>query len=602
MSSNSSNHATVVAAGLPLLGSAEHSHSGPCCKVAMCEGSSPHMSKETRSLLRSRLRMSALLLGGGFAVFFLRQLFLVNYHSPEEMFLLLFHGLTSLFLLLIGGRLCQKCTYELSTLRIAELIIFGVPSLYFIAMQWVAIRSGDPFLIGITAPWMLLILTYSLYIPNTWRRAAWVLGLFAVTPTAICIVAAVMLPIYGSMVGPNIISKIFMTMALAAFIGTWGVHTINRLRREAFEAKQLGQYRLKRLLGAGGMGEVHLAEHQLMKRPVAIKLIKPSNAADPTSLARFHREVQATAKLTHLNTIEIFDYGHTDDGTFYYVMEYLPGKSLADLVEQHGPMAPARVVWLLEQICGALAEAHGLGLMHRDIKPGNIFAAERGGVYDVAKLLDFGLAKPLMTGHGDVTLTQQGSITGSPLFMAPEQAAGDGEPDARSDIYALGAVAYYLLTGHPPFEGDNAVKVLLAHANKNVTPPSKLQPGIQSELEQIVLRCLQKKPADRFPDVATLGAELAATPLHGRWTAADAQAWWQTNGGVSRDGMPTVAGAADHTVVGGIQSSTGADPSSGDDSEAGADVASKGSRTRGSSDATQADLAHDSASHSALVG
>ncbi len=262
------------------------------------------------------------------------------------------------------------------------------------------------------------------------------------------------------------------------------------------------------------MGEVHLAEHQLMKRPVAIKLIKPSKAADPVSLARFEREVRATAQLSHWNTIEIFDYGHTDDGTFYYVMEYLPGKSLADLVSQHGPLAPSRVVWLLEQTCEALAEAHSLGLIHRDIKPGNIFAAERGGVFDVAKLLDFGLAKPA-TSNGDMNLTQEGSITGSPLFMAPEQATGDGTPDARSDIYALGAVGYYLLTSHPPFEADNPVKVLLAHAQQTVKPPSQLQPGIPADLERIILRCLAKNPDDRFPDVNSLATALRESSLHG---------------------------------------------------------------------------------------
>src|SRR4029077_2447034 len=225
------------------------------------------------------------------------------------------------------------------------------------------VEKRIPMVSGITAPWMLLILVHSLYIPNTWKRAAWILGMFAAAPVIICLVAYFALADYSKTTSFTDISTVFMTMTLAAFIGAWGVHTINRLRREAFEAKQLGQYRLKRLLGAGGMGEVYLAEHQLMKRPVAIKLIKPGKAADPQALARFHREVQATAKLTHWNTIEIFDYGHTDDGTFYYVMEYLPGKSLADLVLHHGPLAPERVVSLLEQTCEALSEAHRLGLI-----------------------------------------------------------------------------------------------------------------------------------------------------------------------------------------------------------------------------------------------
>jgi serine/threonine-protein kinase len=263
-------------------------------------------------------------------------------------------------------------------------------------------------------------------------------------------------------------------------------------------------------------------------------------------------------------------------------MEYLPGKSLADLVLQHGPLAPERVVALLEQTCEALSEAHRLGLIHRDIKPGNIFAAERGGVYDVAKLLDFGLAKPIIN-SGDINLTQEGSITGSPLFMAPEQATGDGIPDARSDIYALGAVAFYLLTGRPPFEADNAVKILLAHAQKPVVPPSKLQAGIPDDLDRIVLRCLEKTPADRFATVNDLSAALTKTSLHGKWTRDMAQRWWQTNGGV--DGEVVLVGSATDR--------TNTDP-----------TVIVASSTKGSSDATSIGRTLDgvSAPTSALVG
>ncbi|HEY2883482.1 MAG TPA: serine/threonine-protein kinase, partial [Pirellulales bacterium] len=523
-----------------------------------------------------------------------------------ELFLLIFHGITTLVLMLAGARLCQKCQHSTTSLRIKESIIFGVPSLYFIAMQWLVIIGHVPILTGITAPWMLLVLVYSLYIPNTWRRAAWVLGTFAIAPVVLCIVADMYVAGYDKTATTSNIATVFMTMALASSIGTWGVHTINRLRREAFEAKQLGQYKLKRLLGAGGMGEVHLAEHQLMKRPVAIKLIKPSKAADPQALARFHREVQATAKLTHWNSIEIFDYGHTDDGTFYYVMEYLPGKSLADLVDKHGPLAPERVVFLLEQICEALGEAHELGLIHRDIKPGNIFAAERGGVYDVAKLLDFGLAKPAIS-NGDVSLTQEGTITGSPLFMAPEQATGDSMPDGRSDIYALGAVAYYLLTGHAPFEAENPVKVIIAHAQKPVVPPSQLQPGIPADVERIVMKCLEKKPDDRFADVWDLSAALAATTSHGRWTRTDAKNWWHTNGDVDRN--PIHSGAANGAVRDEAATDRADDDAtidSGSGTQAGvkkAILAGANGGTKGGSDATRTNLPHDSASvGGALVG
>jgi serine/threonine-protein kinase len=273
------------------------------------------------------------------------------------------------------------------------------------------------------------------------------------------------------------------------------------------------------------MGEVYLAEHQLLKRPCAIKVIRPGKADDPKVLARFEREVRATAGLSHWNTVEIFDYGRTEDGTFYYVMEYLPGFSLSELVERYGPLPPARVVYLLRQTCDALREAHAAGLIHRDIKPGNIFAAQRGGVYDVAKLLDFGLAKPLMSSES-LQLTQEGAITGSPLYMSPEQALGEVEPDARGDIYSLGAVAYFLLTGSPPFDGDKPMKVLLAHAHEEVVPPSHVRPEIPADLEQIVLRCLAKGPEDRFQTVNSLGQALSECEIAGDWSREHAARWW----------------------------------------------------------------------------
>jgi serine/threonine-protein kinase len=274
------------------------------------------------------------------------------------------------------------------------------------------------------------------------------------------------------------------------------------------------------------MGQVYLAEHQLLKRPCVVKLIRPDKAGDPRVLARFQREVCATAKLSHWNTIEIFDYGVAADGTFYYVMEYLPGMSLAELVEQYGPMPPERVIYLLRQACDALREAHDAGLIHRDIKPANIFAAQRGGVYDVVKLLDFGLVKPVIGDH-EVQLTTEGTITGSPLFMSPEQAMGDREPDVRSDIYSLGCVAYYLLTGKPPFEGNNAIKVVFAHAHESVVPPSDYRPETPPDLEQVVVKCLAKNPEDRYPNASSLADALGECEAAGLWSAQHAARWWQ---------------------------------------------------------------------------
>jgi serine/threonine-protein kinase len=329
-------------------------------------------------------------------------------------------------------------------------------------------------------------------------------------------------------------------MIIAAVAATFGTHLINALRREAFEAKQLGQYRLIARIGAGGMGEVHLAEHRMLKRPCAIKLIRPEQAGDPNTLARFEREVQMTARLSHWNTVEIFDYGRTDDGTFYYVMEYLPGLSLEDLLARYGPLPADRATYLLRQICQGLREAHAIGLIHRDIKPGNIIVAQRGGLYDVAKLLDFGLVKPIVE-VSSARLTQDGAISGTPLFMSPEQARGIDSLDGRSDIYSLGAVAYAMLTGRPPFEEINPFDVMVAHARDDVVPPSRRQAGVPADLEQVVLCCLAKMPEDRFSDVDTLERALADCAAADRWTQAMAIRWWEEHEEAAAKEAPTAA-------------------------------------------------------------
>ena len=272
--------------------------------------------------------------------------------------------------------------------------------------------------------------------------------------------------------------------------------------------------------------QVYLAEHQLLKRPCAIKLIRPEKAGDPRALARFEREVRATARLSHWNTVEIFDYGHAQDGTFYYVMEFLPGMNLAQIVKSHGPMPAERIVHLLRQTCEGLREAHRAGLIHRDIKPGNIFAAERGGLHDVAKLLDFGLVKPVAT-EDALELTTDGAIAGSPLYMSPEQALGDERPDARSDVYSLGAVAYYLATGHAPFEADKPLKVIFAHQHEAVVPPTQHVPDLPADLEQVILRCLEKAPENRFPNAEELAHALADLESADRWGEDEAARWWR---------------------------------------------------------------------------
>jgi serine/threonine-protein kinase len=230
------------------------------------------------------------------------------------------------------------------------------------------------------------------------------------------------------------------------------------------------------------MGEVYLAEHVLLRRPCAVKLIRPERLGDPSILRRFLREVQVTATLTHPNTVQVFDYGQTGEGTLYYAMEYLSGLSLDEVVARHGPLPPARVVFLLRQLCGALAEAHAAGLIHRDIKPGNVLLCYRGGLADVVKLLDFGLVhRPTETGD-ESRLTQPGLVFGTPAYVSPEQAAPQADVDARSDIYSMGAVAYFLLTGRPPFVRGSVVQTLAAHISEPLVPSADFHEWVPSDL------------------------------------------------------------------------------------------------------------------------
>jgi serine/threonine-protein kinase len=509
-------------------------------QVALVEGSTPHLSAETRDLLRNRLRLAAILFFVGFFVFLVRWFFFWNEWIPARLPLFLTHGFITILLGLFAVKLCRHCSYSLKTLRIAELLIFGCPALFFIVKSvqesaiLASLPAGEARLDNLVLPWFLMVFTYALFIPNTWQRAAVVMGVMGAAPVAIMGYLYWTVPAFGQLAASppyhGFVSGQVLIMAIAVLVGVVGVQTIGTLRREAFAARQLGQYRLKKRLGSGGMGEVYLAEHQMMKRPCAVKLIRPEKAGDPRMLARFEREVRATAKLSHWNSIDIYDYGRTADGTFYYVMEFLPGHNVGEIVEGYGPIPPARSVFLMDQVCAALNEAHGVGLVHRDIKPANIFCAYRGGVFDVAKLLDFGLAKPTLENRIEPALTMAGTVTGSPLFMSPEQASGDDSVDARSDIYSLGAVMYYMLTGQPPFISDNPLKVMIAHASQEVTPPREINPEIPIELEEVVMRCLEKDPEHRYQDVAELQQALREIVFGEAWSSDLAADWWSCNG------------------------------------------------------------------------
>jgi serine/threonine-protein kinase len=373
--------------------------------------------------------------------------------------------------------------------------------------------------------WCLILTSYGAIIPNTWRRCAVVVGLIAASPLPLFAINAFWLRPLDPSLALFVLIVLATTNSMAAAIAIFASSRIEYSRRQAAEARKLGQYVLKEKLGAGGMGEVYRAEHVLLRRPCALKLIRAERAGDPKNLRRFEREVQVTATLTHPNTIQIYDYGHAADGTFYYVMEYLPGLTLDELVEREGPLPPARAIHLLRQVCGALKEAHGRGLIHRDIKPGNVMICERGGIHDVAKLLDFGLVLPPVS-DADDKLTKDGAITGTPAYLSPEQAGGQEQLDARSDIYSVGALAYFLLAGHPPFPGLTGVKMLAAHLYENPAPLTAVRADIPPDFEAIVQRCLAKKPHERFPNAESLDAALAACGSNGKWSVVEAANWW----------------------------------------------------------------------------
>ncbi|HEV3436197.1 MAG TPA: serine/threonine-protein kinase [Gemmata sp.] len=376
-------------------------------------------------------------------------------------------------------------------------------------------------------PIVFSIILYGVVIPNTRRRSLIGVGLLFLVPIIATALAAATNPEVRPSL-PQILPGSAVPLFMAGVIAVFSAARSNALQRQVFDAKreaqQLGAYTLRKKLGEGGMGEVWLAEHRLLKRPCAVKFIRVELAAESATAARFEREVRAVTTLTHFNTVRIYDYGRSDDGSFYYVMEYLNGPTLDQLVNEHGPLTPGRAVFLLRQLCGALAEAHASGMVHRDLKPGNILVAALGGQKDVAKLLDFGLVQDHSATASD-RITRAGTVLGTPSYMCPEQAAG--EPvDPRGDVYSLGAVAFFVLAGRPPFEGSSVGKLLTAHLTQTAPVVSTLRQDVPADLAAVVARCLAKDPNERFQTAPELDAALAACACSRDWNASLAMQWW----------------------------------------------------------------------------
>lgn len=378
------------------------------------------------------------------------------------------------------------------------------------------------------APWVLI---FTIVVPARPRHAV-IAALASVS--AVPAMVALSIAIHPAPFTPNASEFFFafifpyLLVVLMSYTGTRNVYGLGS---EVVRARELGSYRLVEPLAHGGMGEVWRADHRMLARPAAIKLIRPSldDHADSKRSAdarrRFEREAQVTARLRSPHTVDLFDFGTADDGSFYYAMELLDGIDAETLVKRFGPIPAARAIYLLGQVCHSLSEAHSYGLVHRDIKPSNILLCRYGGDYDFVKVLDFGIVKASPnTTEADATLTLENGVTGTPAFIAPEQAFGR-PVDSRADIYATGCVAYWLLTGELVFSADTPMGILMQHAQTPPTPPSaRTEMPVPAALDRLVLDCLAKDPADRPNTAKELSRRLGE--VGGDWTEADATDWW----------------------------------------------------------------------------
>lgn len=439
---------------------------------------------------------------------------------------------------------------ELSStaLRAVELGLFGGVAWQLLLAQHrmlaAAATRGDPGLVmaafnGGALAFLLLTVAYAVFVPNPWWRAAIVVLPLALAPVVLVLVMRARHPELVAMAtGAFTAGKILeigLLLALGAMLSVMGSALITRFRSASVDAREANMYKLGDRIGAGGMGEVWQAEHQMLARPAAVKVIRPEIVASgdrqaaALAIRRFEREARATAALRSPHTVEIYDFGVTFDGTFYYVMEYLDGLNFETLINRHGPLSPARAISLLCQVCASLADAHANGMIHRDIKPANIFACRLGQEHDFVKVLDFGLVKRDRPAEDtESRLTVDGLTTGTPAFMAPELALHDNPIGPGTDVYALGCVAYWLVTGKPVFAQDTPMAMVVDHVRTvPVAPSERTETEIPAPLDEVILKCLAKNPAERYASMIDLSAALQEVPLgDGEWNARQAREWW----------------------------------------------------------------------------
>lgn len=424
---------------------------------------------------------------------------------------------------------------------------------------WGVHATWDPDVLGqfTGIPWEAVwIILFPFLAPNTPRRILLAsLGAAAAGPAVVALSRAAgasdpaaPLSFYAVHFG--------FTSFLCAGIAYAIARQVYRFGVELKEAREVGSYRLVERLGLGGMGEVWRAEHRMLVRPAAVKLIRPEvlgkiPSSRETVLLRFEKEAQATAELHSCHTIQLYDFGVTEEGAFYYVMELLDGIDLDSLVRRHGPVPAGRTVYLLRQVCHSLGEAHDRGLVHRDVKPANLFTCRVGPDVDFVKVLDFGLVKAVQEERGGeaTQLTAESVMAGTPAFMAPEMALRERAVDARTDLYALGCVAYWLLTGVHVFHGDTALATVVKHVQEPPLPPSRrTELEVPPALESIVMACLAKDPEERPRTAWELRDRLAGAVPRDAWDQDRARSWWDLHrpvGAGSRAASPGAALEAD---------------------------------------------------------
>ena len=476
-----------------------------------------------RDLLQKRLTAVSLVLFLAVTIFYVRGLYIQD--QPMEL------QLFALCMLAISTAVLMLKQFSVGILRIIEVFVFGTMILLLSTKYSTVIaqmsKEGIFSEVSLNRVYLCaglanLIVVYGLFLPNNWKRTF----LFVIAATSAYFFTIVFIKFsYDSLELIDLWTAAHF--ATAAIIASYGSFVIFSLRKEMLDAKRIGSYRILKKIASGGMGEVWEAQHQMLTRPAAVKIIRPDVIrTSENALIRFEREAEAIAQLESPHTVQIFDFGVANSGNFYYAMELLNGLDLDQLVDQHGHLPIPRAVYILKQICKSLIEAHHKGLVHRDIKPANIFLCQRGCEYDFVKVLDFGMVK---RDWDSQKITQQDVINGTPTFIAPEMVFGKKTIDSRTDIYLLGCVAYWIFTGHYVFLKDSALATVMAHAESIPTQISQYIDDFPQDLNDIIMSCLEKSPQKRPQTAKEIYHFLEESNYSYGWNQTKAEEWWHAN-------------------------------------------------------------------------